>query len=186
MARNSEKALSMMNKWVAMKTQEQYLRSVKETTRPENINSVKTISDAQKWRQYVIADIAKKIVKVQRLSLTEPDATSLNNDINDLIQEQRQWEQRIKTLGGPDYSQVSRTTLQSATYCQQDGKYYFGVAKKYMPQPQPTLQVTSDYDKRSKNELVKIADPFYYGFLDETDELLNAERIAEEKILNHS
>ncbi|KAL0219906.1 hypothetical protein P9112_005559 [Eukaryota sp. TZLM1-RC] len=176
MARNSEKALSMMNRWVAIKTKEHFLKHKEDYERPENPSSVRSVSACEKWRKQVLAELAQRIVKIQNLALTEQDAMDLNTDINDLLVERGRWESRIKQLGGPDYSMISQRMLQEATYAPSEGKYYFGTAKKYLPKKEEEAAVTK---LSTRSELSRIADPFYFGFRDETEELLSIEREAE-------
>ncbi|KAL0249072.1 hypothetical protein GEMRC1_004306 [Eukaryota sp. GEM-RC1] len=182
MARNSEKALSMMNKWVAMKSQEHYARYHKEEVRPDNPNHVKSIQDCEKWRRQLLAEIASKIVKVQNLGLSKDDSLSLNDEINNLLVVKSKWEQRIQTLGGPDYSFVSSKLLQEATYSPSASLYFFGSAKQYMPVlASPTVE---SKETISRSKLISIANSFYFGFNDESEELLEAESKAESAVMN--
>ena len=56
MARNEEKAMAMLNRWVTMK---RMLNSRIKDERPSNPFSVATISECDIWRNDVIKDISK-------------------------------------------------------------------------------------------------------------------------------
>ena len=62
MARNEEKANSLMNRWVQMKSEERlgfHLR------RPYDQNVVETVGEAEKWRQEVVHLMSSKAYQIQ-------------------------------------------------------------------------------------------------------------------------
>ena len=56
MARNEEKAMAMLNRWVTMKRS---LNAKVREERPSNPFSVSTISECETWRNDVIREISK-------------------------------------------------------------------------------------------------------------------------------
>jgi pre-mRNA-splicing factor ISY1 len=62
-----------------------------------------SLKKAEKWRTQVIREIAKKVTQIQNAGLGEFKIRDLNDEINKLLREKEQWEDRIKELDGPDY-----------------------------------------------------------------------------------
>jgi pre-mRNA-splicing factor ISY1 len=56
MARNEEKAMAMLNRWVTLKRS---LNSTIRDERPKNPMSVKSIGECNVWREELIRDITK-------------------------------------------------------------------------------------------------------------------------------
>lgn len=62
MARNEEKANSLLNRWVQMKSDE---RLGFHRKRPYNQDAVETIAEAEKWRMEVVRLMSSKSYQIQ-------------------------------------------------------------------------------------------------------------------------
>jgi pre-mRNA-splicing factor ISY1 len=100
MARNEEKAMAMLNRWVKMKRS---LNQKQRERRPETPYEVTTLTECDKWRSSIVRELIKKVSDIQNASLGEHRIRDLNDDINRLLKEKAKWEDRIRELGGPDY-----------------------------------------------------------------------------------
>lgn len=98
MARNQEKAQSMLNRWTAMKLGMDLER------RPALPSQCDKASKAEKWRRQVIREISEKVAIIQNASLGEHRIRDLNDEINKLLREKKAWEKRILELGGTDFT----------------------------------------------------------------------------------
>jgi pre-mRNA-splicing factor ISY1 len=76
---------------------------LREERRPWDVNKEHDSRRAEKWRTHVIKEIAKKVTQIQNAGLGEFKIRDLNDEINKLLREKVQWEDRIIQLGGPDY-----------------------------------------------------------------------------------
>jgi pre-mRNA-splicing factor ISY1 len=124
MARNEEKAQSMLNRfdfrfrvdertflvpferfqkltfqirWLKMKQDKTRKPSEK---RPFIASECKYLPDAEKWRQEVIKEIIRDVALVQNESSGEYRIRELNDNINKRLREKHHWETRIAELGG--------------------------------------------------------------------------------------
>ena len=61
MARNEEKAMAMLNRWVRMKRS---LNQKERGRRPENPLEIESVSEGEMWRQSVIRELIKKVSDV--------------------------------------------------------------------------------------------------------------------------
>ncbi|KAF9612045.1 hypothetical protein IFM89_037964, partial [Coptis chinensis] len=135
MARNEEKAQSMLNRYITAKNEEN--KKPKER-RPFLASECRDLSDADKWRQQIMREIGRTAADIQNEGLDEHRLRDLNDEINKLIREKGHWERRIIDLGGQNY------TRHSAKMTDLDGNIvdvpnpsgrgpgyrYFGAAKK--------------------------------------------------------
>ncbi len=103
MARNEEKAQSMLSRFLQAKNEEK--KKPKER-RPFLASECRDLADADKWRQQIIREIGRKVMDIQNPGLGEHRLRDLNDEINKLIREKGHWEVRILELGGPDYAKV--------------------------------------------------------------------------------
>lgn len=103
MARNEEKAQSMLNRWLAGKQADE--KGEKEK-RPYLASECNDLNEADKWRQQILRDVGRKVMEIQNAGLGEHRIRDMNDEINKLIREKGHWERRIVELGGPDYSKV--------------------------------------------------------------------------------
>lgn len=104
MARNSEKAQSMLFRFRAAQAQESGLLPSASQRRPKATSTVAQIPLAEKYRGQILRDVSRKITKIQDESLSDYQVRDLNDEINKLMKEKWSWERRIRELGGPNFS----------------------------------------------------------------------------------
>eukprot|EP01057_Protomagalhaensia_wolfi_P001222 Protomagalhaensia_wolfi_Nauph_80__1221@NODE_171_length_3318_cov_170_090271_g123_i1_p4_GENE_NODE_171_length_3318_cov_170_090271_g123_i1NODE_171_length_3318_cov_170_090271_g123_i1_p4_ORF_typecomplete_len192_score17_70Isy1/PF06246_12/2_8e58Cbl_N2/PF02761_14/0_35Cbl_N2/PF02761_14/3_7e03DivIC/PF04977_15/0_12DivIC/PF04977_15/5_1e02YscO/PF07321_12/0_072YscO/PF07321_12/2e03_NODE_171_length_3318_cov_170_090271_g123_i110261601 len=185
MARNSERAMLLLNRWQEMKMA---LTRGPRRRRPRNADEISNAKDAEFWRNNIIREISVKIAEIQNAALGETKLKELNSEINVLINEKRKWEDQIKALGGPDYS-ASSSLLESGSLVTGEGYRYFGAAKE-LSSVRETLQsqqaVTQFKTQLTRGDLAKRIDPSYYGWCDEDDTpgLLEEEAMEEQRWIN--
>ncbi|XP_076940286.1 uncharacterized protein LOC143609417 [Bidens hawaiensis] len=188
MARNEEKAQSMLNRFVTMKAEEK--KKPKER-RPFLASECRDLSDADKWRQQIMREIGRKVSEIQNEGLGEHRLRDLNDEINKLIREKVHWERRIVELGGPNYYKYSAkmTDLDGNIVDVPNpsgrgpGYRYFGAAKK-LPGVKELFEKPPELRKRrSRYDIFKRIDAGYYGYRDEEDGVLErVEKGAEERM----
>nr|CAD1827704.1 unnamed protein product [Ananas comosus var. bracteatus] len=103
MARNEEKAQSMLNRFIAMK-QEEERKKAKARGVPTSRRSAecRDLAEADRWRSEVLREIGgAKVAKIQNEGVGEHRLRDLNDEINRLLRERGHWERRIVELGGP-------------------------------------------------------------------------------------
>ncbi|KAL0350418.1 UNVERIFIED_CONTAM: Pre-splicing factor ISY1 [Sesamum radiatum] len=188
MARNEEKAQSMLNRFIAMKSEEK--KKPKER-RPYLASECRDLAEADKWRQQIMREIGRKVAEIQNEGLGEHRLRDLNDEINKLIREKTHWERRIVELGGPNY------TKHSAKMTDLDGNIvdvpnpggrgpgyrYFGAAKK-LPGVRELFEKPPELRKRrTRYDIYKRIDASYYGYRDDEDGILEKlEGPAEQKM----
>lgn len=188
MARNEEKAQSMLNRYITLKSEEK--KKPKER-RPYLASECRDLAEADKWRQQIMREIGRKVAEIQNEGLGEHRLRDLNDEINKLIREKSHWERRIIELGGPNY------TKHSAKMTDLDGNIvdvpnpsgrgpgyrYFGAAKK-LPGVRELFEKPPELRKRrTRYDIYKRIDASYYGYRDEEDGvLLRVEGPAEERM----
>jgi pre-mRNA-splicing factor ISY1 len=104
MARNEEKAQSMLSRFLAAKNDEK--KKPKEK-RPYLASECRDLADADKWRNQILREIGRKVMDIQNPGLGEHRIRDLNDEINKLIREKGHWEARILELGGPNYAKIA-------------------------------------------------------------------------------
>lgn len=92
MARNEEKAQSMLSRFLQAKNEEK--KKPKER-RPFLASECRDLADADKWRQQIIREIGRKVMDIQNPGLGEHRLRDLNDEINKLIRE--------RGIGRPGY-----------------------------------------------------------------------------------
>ncbi|KAK2965006.1 putative Pre-mRNA-splicing factor ISY1 like protein [Blattamonas nauphoetae] len=167
MARNEEKAHAMLNRYWAQVADER--RQLQPEVRPFDINECSDLARAQHWRQQVVTDLDEKTTLIQNESLGEHKLRDLNDTINRLLLERWKWEKRIFELGGPNL-------MRSQTPPEYQ---YFGATKMIPSIREVISKQAPDTRKKTRKELLRNVDYEYYGFCDESPELLEAERRAE-------
>ncbi|KAJ8635469.1 hypothetical protein MRB53_009736 [Persea americana] len=188
MARNEEKAQSMLNRFITLKNEEK--KKPKER-RPFLASECRDLAEADKWRQQIMREIGRKVADIQNEGLGEHRLRDLNDEINKLIREKGHWERRILELGGPNY------TRHSAKMTDLDGNIvdvpnpggrgpgyrYFGAAKK-LPGVRELFEKPPEPKKRpSRWEIFRRIDASYYGYRDDEDGILEKlEGPAEEEM----
>lgn len=182
MARNEEKANSMMNKWVTMK--EGMAAGGIQGRRPFLASECDDIGQCMHWRRQILRETTRKITEIQNAGLGEHRIRDLNDEINKLIRERFHWERRIRELNGPDMSR-------SGTAMTRDGKtarggrrgyQYFGAAKDLPGVRELFEEKAPPKPKRTRADMYRNVTPDYYGYRDEDDgTILLAEAEAETK-----
>eukprot|EP00877_Chromochloris_zofingiensis_P010351 jgi/Chrzof1/556/Cz01g20100.t1 len=184
MARNEEKAQSMLNRFLAGKQDEQ--RGPKQR-RPYLATECSDLNEADKWRQQILREIGRKVMEIQNAGLGEHRIRDLNDEINKLIREKGHWERRIVEFGGPDYAKTAPKITDSegnemAEASGRGGGYrYFGAAKNLPGVKELFEKEAPKPMRRTRYQMHKSIDPDYYGFRDEEDGvLLKVEAEAEQ------
>ncbi|XP_021726555.1 pre-mRNA-splicing factor ISY1 homolog [Chenopodium quinoa] len=177
MARNEEKAQSMLNRFITMKQDEK--KKPKER-RPFLASECRDLAEADKWRQQIMREIGRKVAEIQNEGLGEHRLRDLNDEINKLIREKSHWERRIIELGGPNYMKQSAkmTDLEGNIVDVPNpsgrgpGYRYFGAAKK-LPGVRELFEKPPELRKRrTRYDIYKRIDASYYGYRDEEDGVL--------------
>ncbi|KAL9231957.1 hypothetical protein vseg_007115 [Gypsophila vaccaria] len=193
MARNEEKAQSMLNRFITMKEEEK--KKPKER-RPFLASECRDLAEADKWRQQILREIGRKVAEIQNEGLGEHRLRDLNDEINKLIREKSHWEKRILDLGGPNY-----TTKHNAKMTDLDGNIvdvpnpsgrgpgyrYFGAAKN-LPGVRDLFHKPPELRKRrTRYDIYRRIDASYYGYRDEEDGVLvRLEAAAERAMREHA
>jgi len=192
MARNEEKAQSMLNRYLAGKQEE--LRGAPKKRRPYLSSECTDLNEADKWRQQILREIGRKVMDIQNAGLGEHRIRDLNDEINKLMREKWHWEKRIVELGGPDYGKLGPRVTDSQGRAVAEamskgaGYRYFGAAKNLPGVKELFEKVEVKQARATRGELMKRIDPDYYGFRDEDDGHMvpleeKAEQIMREKAI---
>ncbi|CAD7697029.1 unnamed protein product [Ostreobium quekettii] len=184
MARNEEKAQSMLNRFLAGKKEES--RGPRQK-RPYLASECLDLNEADRWRQQILREIGRKVTEIQNAGLGEHRIRDLNDEINKLIREKGHWERRIVELGGPNYAKGAPKITDSEGREVAEGKgpgyRYFGAAKnlpgvKELFEKEPPRKV-----RRTRHDMYRRIDADYFGFRDEEDGVLvKVEAIAEKEM----
>ncbi|KAL9608142.1 MAG: hypothetical protein Q9167_007009 [Letrouitia subvulpina] len=187
MARNSEKAQSMLFRFRAAQAADLGILDLGRTRRPKAITTITSIPACEKWRGQVLKEISRKVSKIQEASLSDFQIRDLNDEINKLMREKHMWELQIRNMGGPNYMRGGRVYDEEGKEIPGAGKgyRYFGRARELpgvkemfeaaKPKPEKPLE--------SRADLRKQVDAAYYGFFDEEDgTLLEYEKKREEEL----
>ncbi|KAK2799730.1 NineTeen Complex (NTC) component [Emmonsiellopsis sp. PD_5] len=104
MARNSEKAQSMLFRFRAAQAADMGILDIGRTRRPKAITTINSIPICEKWRGQVLKEISRKVSRIQDQSLSDFQIRDLNDEINKAMREKWMWEVQIRNLGGPNYT----------------------------------------------------------------------------------
>ncbi|KAN0041836.1 hypothetical protein ACTFIV_004386 [Dictyostelium citrinum] len=170
MARNEEKAKSMLNRYLQLKGSE----TRQEERRPYLSNECDSLVDAEKWRRQILKEITRGITEIQNSALDQYKIRDLNDHINKLVREKGHWERRILQLGGPNHRALApklfdadgKEPLGTGTY------RYYGEAKnlpgvaELFEKPDQSLHGT---ERKTRQDLYKYVDSDYYGYRDDED-----------------
>ncbi|KAF2638580.1 pre-mRNA-splicing factor ISY1 [Massarina eburnea CBS 473.64] len=191
MARNSEKAHSMLFRFRAAQAAEAGIIDISRTRRPKLITSITSIPVAEKWRGQVLKEISRKVTKIQDPALSDYQIRDLNDEINKLMREKFMWESQIRNLGGPNYMRGGRVLDEEGREVPGGGKgyRYFGRARElpgvkelFERQARPEDDDGAVKSREKRSELRQRVDAGYYGYnLDEEDGMLLAYERAKEK-----
>ncbi|KAL3662824.1 hypothetical protein V7S43_012225 [Phytophthora oleae] len=169
MARNEEKAQSLLNRWTSMK---QDFADTFKNRRPYLASQCDNLKEAERWRRQIIRDISKKVADIQNAGSSEHVIRDLNDEINKRIREKRHWERRIVQLGGSDYSKTQPLAYDAdgVAVSAVGGYKYFGAAKNLPGVRELFQKEEQEPRKRTQQDMYKHIEPDYYGFRDDEDE----------------
>ncbi|MCJ1287310.1 NineTeen Complex (NTC) component [Xylographa opegraphella] len=187
MARNSEKAQSMLFRFRAQQAADLGIIDAGRTRRPKVITEVASIPACEKWRGQVLKEISRKVSRIQELNLSDYQIRDLNDEINKAMREKHMWEVQIRNLGGPNYMRSGKVYDDEGKEIPGGGKgyRYFGRARE-LPGVKELFESSkpkaSDKALESRADLRKQVDASYYGYnLDEEDGTLLAYEAEKEK-----
>ncbi|KAF4980313.1 hypothetical protein FZEAL_3630 [Fusarium zealandicum] len=177
MARNSEKAQSMLFRFREAQAADLGIIDAGRTRRPKLITEVDAIPACEKWRGQVLKEISRKMSRIQESALSDYQVRDLNDEINKLMREKHMWEVQIRNLGGPNYMRGG-----GKVYDEQGreipgggkGYKYFGRARE-LPGVKELFEAARSRGQDEKpleerHELRRNVDAAYYGYApDEED-----------------
>lgn len=155
-----------------------------------------SIPFAEQARRDLLKEINRKIARIQDPDIELPVVRTLNDEINSIIKQVREWDERIRELGGLSRKTQRRIEAFESAALEGDapeeainfnGKYYFGRAKE-LPEVQEfkNLKAAQDEEAKETQKLKKQrllmyeqVDHFYYGYLDGELESEIAEEVQE-------
>lgn len=190
MARNAEKAQSMLFRFQEQQAADMGIIDAGRTHRPRNVSSVTSVGQCEKWRSQVVKEISRKVAKLQDPALNDYQLRDLNDEVNKLMKEKFAWEAHLKELGGPNYLRVKTAVDREAMMYngqalpQSKGYKYFGRARELpgvkelfeAQAKQAQKQKEREQERIRRNEVLNMdLDASYYGFGTETDDLLKQE-----------
>ncbi|KAI1460224.1 Isy1-like splicing factor [Annulohypoxylon moriforme] len=182
MARNSEKAQSMLFRFREAQAADLGIIDAGRTRRPKIITEVDSIPSCEKWRGQTLKEISRKVSRIQDSALSDYQIRDLNDEINKLMREKHMWEVQIRNLGGPNYMRGGGKIYdETGREIPGGGKgyRYFGRAKElpgvkelFEAAAQKRIQ-DSEKPLESRDDLRKAVDAKYYGYSpDEEDDAL--------------
>ncbi|KAH8816900.1 Isy1-like splicing factor [Xylogone sp. PMI_703] len=189
MARNSEKAQSMLFRFREAQAADLGIIDAGRTRRPKIITEVQSIPACEKWRGQVLKEISRKVSKIQDPSLSDFMIRDLNDEINKAMREKHMWEVQIRNLGGPNYMRGGGKVYdEEGREIPGGGKgyRYFGRARE-LPGVKELFEAATVKSKEDKPldqraDLRKQVDASYYGYnLDEEDGTLLKYEAQKEK-----
>ncbi len=183
MARNAEKAQSMLFRFRAQQASDLGILDINKTRRPKAISTLDHIPTCERWRGQVLKEISRKVTKIQDPALSDYQIRDINDELNKLFREKWQWEMRIRELGGPNYMRGGGTvTDEEGRVIEGGGKgyRYFGRARE-LPGVKELFEAATQRPEAEemrkggevRADLRSRVDAGYYGYnLDEEDGVL--------------
>eukprot|EP01104_Vermistella_antarctica_P013396 TRINITY_DN4041_c0_g1_i1.p1 TRINITY_DN4041_c0_g1~~TRINITY_DN4041_c0_g1_i1.p1 ORF type:complete len:256 (-),score=66.07 TRINITY_DN4041_c0_g1_i1:51-818(-) len=186
MARNEEKANSMLSRYLQWKKEEEGI-DTRPQKRPYLASLCEDLTEATRWRGQIIREISKKVAEIQNDALGEHKIRDLNDEINKLFREKGHWEKHIMKLGGRRFAKDSLAEDEGVLPTG-GGRYrYFGAAKNLEGVKELFAPIPQEKAKRTRAELYSGIDADYYGYRDDDDGVLaKAEKKAERKAAKES
>ncbi|CAK9781455.1 Isy1-domain-containing protein [Cutaneotrichosporon oleaginosum] len=185
MARNSEKAQSMLYRFREQQSVEMGLGNRRAgERRPRVASSVSSLRECERWRGDIMREISRKVSKIQDSSLTNYEVRDLNDEINQLLKEKRHWESQIVALGGANYKRATMSMVDEAgrEVPGTRGYKYFGRARE-LPGVKEMFEkgakaATEESARNTSFQMFRNQGTDYYGDLDEMDPSLAGEEDA--------
>jgi pre-mRNA-splicing factor ISY1 len=182
MARNQEKAMSTLNRWV---DQRRMIESgtLRESTGSRFPSECRSIKEGEVARSQIVRRLTSLISQIQDSTLGEQRIRGINDEINRLLRSKYAWEAQISRLGGPDY-RISGSRIGDGISVEipgQAGYRYFGAARD-LPGVRELFEEAPLHDepRRTRKEMLRLIDTTYYGWVEEdNDDLLREEAEAE-------
>lgn len=193
MARNEEKAQSMLNRYL----QTTRASRAGENRRPYLSTLCDDVDEAEKWRQQILRDIRMRVGEIQNSDLEQTRIRELNENINKLLRERGHWERRIVALGGTDHAKLRRQSNANdvgADVFKHNGFLYFGAArnlpdvKEMMAERKRLAERGKDRSPTSEKSIQALQqrlDIAYFGYVSndiDVDELMRMELKAQEEL----
>ncbi|CAK7229598.1 NineTeen Complex (NTC) component [Sporothrix curviconia] len=205
MARNAEKAQSMLFRFRESQAADLGITDIGRQRRPKVISEQTSVSNCERWRGQVLKEISRKVSKIQDPALSDFQVRDLNDEINKLMREKHMWEVQIRNLGGPNY--MLRTGPGANKEYDENGREIPGAGKGYryygrareLPGVKELFEAARakasggrregresggggvDAPLEERDDLRKDVDAAYYGYgLDEEDSTLLAYEAARE------
>ncbi|XP_043214858.1 pre-mRNA-splicing factor ISY1 homolog [Amphibalanus amphitrite] len=180
MARNAEKAMTTLARWRQAHSEDAPERA----RRPYLASECDQLPDAERWRNQIVREVARKVAQIQNAGLGEFRIRDLNDEINKLLREKSHWEARIKELGGPDYARTGPKMLdrEGREVPGNRGYRYFGAARDLPGVRELFEQEPPPPPRKTRAELMKDIDADYYGFLDDEDGVLVPRERQQERL----
>lgn len=196
MARNSEKAQSMLFRFREAQAADLGIIDAGRSRRPRLITEQDSVPACEKWRGQVLKEVSRKVSRIQDPALSDFQVRDLNDEINKLMREKYMWEVQIRNLGGPNYMRVAGGG--GKTYDEQGrevpgvgnkGYKYFGRARE-LPGVKELFEAAAkaradgraEKPLEAREDLRKVVDAAYYGYApgEEDEELLAYEAAKED------
>lgn len=123
----------------------------KKKRRPRKPQSCDDVNEALKYRAQILREITNNLSRIHDLLLTEYQIRDINDSINNLLKERRNWEYRIKQLGGADFTNVQLHNSKDLLSIK--GYKYFGRARELPDVVKLLNEAKSEIDKsHTKNK----------------------------------
>lgn len=168
MSRNVDKANSTLVRFQELQAEEKgAYKDYSRYKRPTKLSTVKSLGEAQQWHRQIGREIKDKTTRLYDPSLNEIQLQTLNDEVNELLDEQGKWEWYMaKVLGGKRGKK--RDALIGGRLIL--GKRYFGRAVE-LPEVQQYLKKQEEQEKYGKDgrgivDLKRVPGDkksFYYG-----------------------
>lgn len=158
MARNSEKAQSMLYRFRASQAAESGLLPTSGTRRPKAPSTVATVPACEKFRGQILRDVSRKLTKIQEDSLSDFQIRDLNDEINKLMKEKWGWERRIRELGGPNYMRGAGGVVFDEQGREIDGGGGGGKGYRYFGRARELPGVKEMFERAAKRRMKKDGD----------------------------
>ncbi|KAK4102218.1 Isy1-like splicing factor [Parathielavia hyrcaniae] len=194
MARNSEKAQSMLFRFREAQAADLGIIDAGRSRRPRAITEQDSIPACEKWRGQVLKDISRKVSRIQDPALSDYQIRDLNDEINKLMREKHMWEVQIRNLGGPNYMRSAggggkvydEAGREISVPGGGKGYRYFGRARelpgvKELFEAAAKARVEEEKPLEERADLRRQVNAAYYGYApgEEDGELLGYERARE-------